>query len=101
MLGHDGPPTAFWRENLITGATLERCPVRTLLDARQENPQLVAEVESYLTTLYPAYRDGHLLVAGGVADQPARYWDVINMIRDVASKGEEKFIELTTKKDEE
>lgn len=72
MLGHDGPPEAFWRENLLTGKPLERCPVRTLLLA---DPHLVGEMETYRAELWPLWEKGLLLAAGGIEDQPARYLD--------------------------
>lgn len=101
MLGHDGPPAAFWRENLITDEPLARCPVRTLLLARETNPVLVRELDRYTETYYPAYKDGHLLVRGGVADQPARYLDIINLTRDLEHAVDAKAAELARKPDEE
>jgi hypothetical protein len=69
MLGHDGPPTAFWKENLIDGTPLERCPLRSLQLA---DPELVAEINRHVNEYFPFYEDGHLPVAGGISDQPAR-----------------------------
>jgi hypothetical protein len=74
MLGHDGPPETYWRDNLITGKPLERCPVRTLQLA---NPHLVSEIETHRTELWPLWEKGLLLSAGGIADQSARYMDLM------------------------
>lgn len=101
QLGHDGPPEGYWREHLITGEELTRCPIRELLDARRDRPELLAELEEYSTTLYPMYRDGHLLTAGGVGDQPARYVDVIRTIEEAAHHSELKYFELTTPQKEQ
>jgi hypothetical protein len=38
--------------------------------------------------LYPAYKDGHLLVAGGIADQPHHYLQMMGVIRDLDALGE-------------
>jgi hypothetical protein len=70
MLGHDGPPEAFWRENLLTGKPLDRCPVRTLQLA---DPALTREMDMMRLEVYPAWQQGHLLSAGGIEDQSARY----------------------------
>jgi hypothetical protein len=81
MLGHDAPPTAFWKENLVNGEKLERCPVRTLQLADQS---MLSEVTRHAVDYYPFYEDGHLLVAGGISDQPARfiaYMQEINRLR--------------------
>ena len=56
---------------------------------------LIAEIERYVTTLYPAYREGHLLVAGGLADQPARYLAMIRAMTGLSDKIEERYLELT------
>jgi hypothetical protein len=81
QLGHDGPPRWPWRENLINEQPLAECPLRTLLRAREETPDLSAELDRYVDTYYPAYRDGHLLVKGGISDQPARYLDIVIAMR--------------------
>jgi hypothetical protein len=90
MLGHAGPPTSLYKEHLITGEPLERCPVRTIQLAEQERPALGAELERYIRTYYPAYEDGHLLVSGGIGDQPARYLALINAIRDMNAESDAK-----------
>lgn len=74
MLGHDGPPTALYRDHLLTGKPLERCPLRTIQLA---NPHLSGEIETYRRELWPLWEKGHLLAAGGVEDQPARYLDMM------------------------
>lgn len=88
-LGHDGPPTNYWDKNLITDVPLDRCPVRSLQLAR-ESGTLAREVDRYTDVLYPAYKAGHLLVAGGVADQPARYLALINLVESIRQQVEEK-----------
>ena len=90
MLGHDAPPTSFWRENLITEAPLTECPLRTLLRASAAERD---ELDRHVTTYYPAYRDGHLLVEGGVADQPARYLAIVRQLRESEETQERKYLE--------
>jgi hypothetical protein len=92
QLGHDGPPTNLWTENLITGAPLERCPVRTIQLAREQRDPIVEEVDRHADVYYPAYRDGFLLVRGGLSDQPARYLELIGAIREVEGKVETKLL---------
>lgn len=99
QLGHDGPPTNFWREHLITGKDLARCPVRELLDARERIPELHDEVVRYVQLYLPAYQDGHLLVAGGIADQPARYLSMIQELLRLSARADEKYLELTPAED--
>lgn len=94
MLGHDNTPMAFWRENLITGAPLERCPVRTIQLARASAGSVAVEVDRYADTYYPAYKDGHLLTRGAVADQPARYLEMIGLIRSIDMKVENKMLAI-------
>lgn len=74
MLGHDGPPEAFWRDNLLTEKPLDRCPVRTLQLA---DPQLVGEIETHRREIWPLWERGLLLSAGGIEDQSARYLDMM------------------------
>lgn len=95
LLGHDGPPRQYWTENLITGDELKRCPVRDLLEARVADPPLANEFDRYVEVYFPAYKDGHLLVAGGIADQPARYNTMIQLMRATAEKLEVRHLELT------
>ena len=73
MLGHDGPPTQFWRANVISEAPLARCPRRDLLEAATEEATLVAEIARHVDLYFPAYQQGILLAAGGLANQPALY----------------------------
>lgn len=73
MLGHDGPPTNYWRENVVTGETLARCPLRTLQLIEERDPALGREYARMVGEYFPHYQRGHLLEAGGLADQPARY----------------------------
>jgi hypothetical protein len=96
ILGHDGPPTQYWKENLIDGKSLERCPLRSLLLA---DPQLVAEINRHVNEYYPFYQDGHLLVSGGISDQPARtvaymleikrVWAMVDLRHAELTEGEE------------
>jgi hypothetical protein len=96
MLGHDGPPTSFWRENLLTGEPLHECPLRTWLRAFEDQPALAQELVRYTGTYFPAYEDGHLLEAGGLADQPARYLDGMIAIRDTKRAVQARYDELKT-----
>lgn len=96
MLGHDGPPTMYWKENLIDGKPLERCPLRTILLA---DPSLVSEMTRHVNDYYPFYEDGHLLVAGGISDQPARSIQYMLEIRRVWSIVDLRHAEITTGED--
>lgn len=82
LLGHDGEPQSYWRENLISGAPLTECPLRSVLRARETRPALAAEIDRYIDVYHPAYLKGFLLIAGGVVDQPARYHAMIQLIDD-------------------
>lgn len=96
MLGHDGPPTQFWQQNLITDEPLARCPLRTLqLAGSGDRADLLDEVNRYLDVYYPALEAGFLLEQGGVGDQPARYWDLIDAVRATAARQQAKYDELT------
>ena len=93
MLGHDGPPTQFYRENILTGEPLARCPVRS---EQLADPALRREVEHHRLTLFPPYRDhGALPVAGGVLDQPARSLDYLLALRAFDQRVEAKYTEIT------
>lgn len=94
LLGHDGPPQGPWRENLLSGQPLAECPLRTLLRAEEATPALSAEFDRYGTTYYPLYKAGHLLVKGGVSDQPARYLDYMVAIRTTEDAVQRKFDEV-------
>ena len=94
LLGHDGRPTGLWRENLISGDVLQECPLRTLLRAREDHAATMQELDRYRDTYYPAYQDGHLLVAGGVSDQPARYLAMILALRDSEHAMQRKYDEV-------
>ncbi len=80
QLGHDGPPEQYWRENAITGEPLDCCPVMTLLQAP---PKIVAELGRMERLYFPLFEEGHLLEAGGVADQPQRYLEYMIGIRQM------------------
>jgi hypothetical protein len=84
MLGHDGPPAGIWRENIITGEPLARCPVRTIQLAH--DTPVGAEFTRYLTTYFPAYEDGFLLEPGGIGAQPARYLAILGAIREMNNR---------------
>lgn len=97
QLGHDGPPTSFYTDNLLSNEPLERCPLRTLQladEAGGAGRSLAREVERHADVYFPAYRNGHLLVAGGVADQPARYLELMGMIGAMESRVQEKYAEI-------
>jgi hypothetical protein len=95
VLGHDGPPTNLWRENLVTGQRLDRCPVRTVQLMQEQMPQLVSEANRYVDVLHPAYVDKHLLIAGGINDQPMRYLDYMGAIGDIKQTVTRRFREIT------
>lgn len=72
LLGHDGPPKGgMWRENLVDGRPLQICPVRLFQIAEEVAPEMLAEFNRHVHEYYPHYAKGHLLLAGGVANQPA------------------------------
>lgn len=92
QLGHDGPPTFFWTENLIDDTPLERCPIRQLQLARA---QLQAEVVAWRETDFPLYEKGHLLVEGGISAQPARWLAAMRFLEDLRGRQDAKYLELT------
>lgn len=94
LLGHDGPPQSPWRENLITGKPLAECPLRTLLRKRENDPALVQEVSQHVRVYFPAFERGVLLVAGGLADQPARYLELMTRIGETRRAVEAKHDEI-------
>jgi hypothetical protein len=98
MLGHDGPPEAFWRENLITGKPLERCPVRT---QQLASPNLMREIDVMRVELYPGWQQGHLLAAGGLEDQPARYLEFMRLFDVMRTLVDKKYLELRPQSDGE
>jgi hypothetical protein len=95
QLGHDGPPTNIYVENLVTGAPLVECPLRTVLRARESNPVLTREIDRYLDEHYPNYEAGHLLTSGGTADQPSRYIGFMALIASVRAKQQVQWTEIT------
>jgi hypothetical protein len=98
ILGHDGPPSPqLWTKNLITDEPLTLCPVRTMLLAPDAQ---LAEVNRYVDSYFPAYQDGHLLVAGGLADQPARYVELIQVTRRLDRQVQQKFDAMNTESGE-
>lgn len=50
---------------------------------------------------YPFYEDGHLLVAGGISDQPARTVAYMLEIRRLKNKVDERFLEIEKQNGEE
>lgn len=77
LLGHDGPPGGLWRNNMVTGEPLQRCPRRDELEAPEE---MGREVSRMRLEYYPLFRRGHLLRAGGLEDQPALYLDHMTLL---------------------
>jgi hypothetical protein len=53
----------------INGIEYHTCPVKLI----------TAETWEYLT-LYSHYKNGHLLFGGGIADQPAKYLEIMQII---------------------
>jgi hypothetical protein len=80
---------------------LAECPLRTLLRERERNPALMHELDAYRDVYKPAYEDGHLLVAGGITDQPARYLAIILAMRSSEAAMQSKFEEITAKNEGE
>jgi hypothetical protein len=95
MLGHDGPPTSFYRQHLLTGEDLPRCPMRTLQLAAETDRAVSTELGRYLTTVFPMYTDGHLLEDGGVSAQPARSLEILGLIRESEAQIDAKYVEIT------
>lgn len=62
---------------------------------------IAAELERYVDVYYPAYRDGHLLVSGGWAEQPARYVALIQQIQRLERQAQAKHDEVTAEDGEE
>jgi hypothetical protein len=93
MLGHDGPPTNYWRENLLTRAPLAECPLRTIIKREATHPDLARELSRHFG-YYAAYERGALLVAGGVADQPNRYLDFMVQIDERRAAAEARYYDL-------
>lgn len=99
ILGHDGPPTNIWRENLLTGKPLTECPLRTILRLQETQPAISREVDTHLR-YYGAYDRGVLLVAGGISDQPARYVELMDRIDQQKHETETKYFALLKGDDE-
>ncbi len=59
----------MYRENLVTGIALARCPRRDLLLAKSS---VTSGIESARLELYPLWLKGMLLLPGSVGEQPAR-----------------------------
>jgi alkaline phosphatase len=100
LLGHDGPPAGIWTTNLVTKEPLARCPLRSIQLAREHAPTLSANVDRHVDLLYPAYREGHLLVSGGIADQPNHYVEMMRVIRDMEALGEAVYRRITAENGE-
>jgi hypothetical protein len=98
ILGHSAPPVNLWTENLLTDEPLALCPLRTLQLADDTDPARAREAARYMDQYYPAYRDHHLLVAGGIADQPARYLELIRLVGAIDREMEAKYLEVKEKK---
>lgn len=101
FLGHDGPPTNWYFENLLTGERLTECPLRTILRRSEEQPILAREVDEAIDHITDKYWRRFLLVAGGKADQPARWNDIVTMVGRVRAATEAKDIKLREKKREQ
>lgn len=69
--------------------------MRTIQLAHESRAPIAAELHRYTTTYYPAYQDGHLLVRGGIGDQPARYLAIIGAIRDMNATMDAKDNDIT------
>ena len=93
QLGHDGPPTFPWTENLLTGTPLPLCPLRQLQLA---DPDLREEVLRWKGVHFPLFLKGHLLVSGGISEQPSRWLDAMLFLEQLEHQQEAKLIEIET-----
>lgn len=98
MLGHDGPPTSYWRENLVNGNRLDRCPVRTMQLA---DPKLARELEMFRFEIYPFWKKGHFPRAGGAGDQSARELAMLRELDRVGEVVKDRYSELRGDNDAE
>jgi hypothetical protein len=99
MLGHDAPPTNYWMENLLTGTPLTECPLRSVLRIAERDPALAAEIARHGDEYFPAFESGHLLIEGGVSDQPARYLAFMASLKSIRARQQARYDELTVPKD--
>ena len=90
QLGHDREPTGLWDSNLITDAPLTRCPVRLLQLAE---PEVRREILRWKDQ-YPDFKKGHLLVAGGISDQPARWIEAMHCLESLDQRQQSKYLEI-------
>lgn len=84
-LGHDGPATFPWTENYITGEPIALCPIRQLQLAPAP---LRAEILRWKEDYFPLYQKGHLLVDGGIEDQPARWLAAMLYLEELSARME-------------
>src|SRR5689334_14388156 len=89
MLGHDGPPTNFWSEHLLTGEQLAECPLRTIL-RRCVSHVAFTDTWKAAVSQYPCYERGMLLVADSTSDQPSRLLDMMSLIQEMRAATETK-----------
>lgn len=89
-LGHDGPPRMMWRQNLLSGKPLARCPLRDMLEAPAA---MLDELTRHRDVLLPHYKAGHLLARGGIAEQPARYLDFMTELMAIERTSQALFHE--------
>lgn len=100
LFGHDGPPLGLWRDNLVSGEPLQRCPMRDLLEWQDAGSPLLEELERHLR-YRRHYQQGVLLEAGGLAAQPARYIAWLDAIDDAAITAERRRQEITKNAEDE
>ena len=100
-LGHDGPPTQWWRDNLLTGEPLAECPLRSILRAHEATPALAREVDRAIARDHPDYQNGILPALGGADDQPARRMELIRMVERVHRETESRYLELLEQREGE
>lgn len=96
QLDHDGPSGehSIWQKNLVTGGPLVRCPIRDVIEA---SPELRAEFERYRLVYYPNYKKGHLLVSGGIAEQPNRWMEGMTHLTQLEHRQEVRWHEIRDK----
>lgn len=67
--------------------------MRTIQLARERRDPIAAEVDRYTDVYYPAYQDGFLLEGVGIANQPARYVEMIGEVREMEARIESKMLD--------
>jgi len=67
------------------------CPLRMLQLAPKD---LAQEVLRWKGVHFPMYMKGHLLIAGGIAEQPARWLEAMLFLEDLQRQQDHKLEEI-------